>query len=96
MLDPHLADIARWLATEPCLTALAILGRLADHSLEKFGSPQPPTVQRSLRSLRRNTTDVIISRIAGTAPATIGDPGIASNDAASHRPTVGASSVARK
>src|SRR6266446_5562525 len=32
MLDPHLADIERWLAAEPRLTALAILGRLAEHS----------------------------------------------------------------
>ena len=30
MLDPHLADIERWLAAEPRLTALAILGRLAE------------------------------------------------------------------
>jgi hypothetical protein len=29
MLDPHLADIEGWLAAEPRLTALAILGRLA-------------------------------------------------------------------
>ncbi|WP_198024878.1 hypothetical protein [Bradyrhizobium sp. Cp5.3] len=34
MLDPHLADIERWLAAEPRLTALAILGRLAELSPE--------------------------------------------------------------
>ena len=76
MLDPHLADIERWLAAEPRLTALAILGRLAEHFPEKFGPPQHTIVQRLLRSLRRNAAEVIIPRVArATAPATIGDPG---------------------
>src|SRR5450432_2032805 len=76
MLDPHLADIERWLAAEPGLTALAILGRLAEHSPEKFGPPQHTIVQRLLRLLRRNAAEVIIPRMAGgTAPAVIGDPG---------------------
>ncbi|MGY3413290.1 hypothetical protein ACVWZV_009456 [Bradyrhizobium sp. GM5.1] len=73
MLDPHLADIERWLAAEPRLTALAILGRLAEHSPEKFGPPQHTIVQRLLRSLRRNGAKVIIPR---TVPATTGDPGL--------------------
>ena len=72
MLDPHLADIQRWLAAEPRLTALAILGRLAEHSPETFGPPQHTIVQRLLRSLRRNAAKVFIPR---TAPATTGDPG---------------------
>jgi len=76
ILDPHRADIERWLAAEPRLTALAILGRLAEHSPEKFGPPQHTIVQRLLRSLRRNAAEVIIPRMAGgTAPAAIGDPG---------------------
>lgn len=75
MLDPHLADIERWLAAEPRLTALAILGRLAEHSPEQFGAPQHTIVQRLLRSLRRNAAEAIIPRMAGAAPATIGDPG---------------------
>ena len=76
MLDPHLADIGRWLAAGPRLTALAILGRLAEHSPKKFGPPQHTIVQRLLRSLRRNAAEVIIPRMAGdTTPATIGDPG---------------------
>jgi hypothetical protein len=52
MLDPHLADIERWLAAEPRLTALAILGRLAERCPEQFGPPQHTIVQRLLRSLR--------------------------------------------
>src|SRR5271169_5609444 len=76
ILDPHRADIERWLAAEPRLTALAILGRLAEHSPEQFGPPQHTIVQRLLRSLRRNAAEVIIPRMAGgTAPAAIGDPG---------------------
>ena len=75
ILDPHRADIERWLAAEPRLTALAILGRLAEHSPETFGPPQHTIVQRLLRSLRRNAAEAIISRMAGTAPATIGAPG---------------------
>jgi hypothetical protein len=76
MLDPHLAEIERWLTAEPRLTALAILGRLAEHSPEKFGPPQHTIVQRLLRSLRRNAAEVIIARMAGgTASTTIGDPG---------------------
>ena len=74
ILDPHRSDIERWLAAEPRLTALAILGRLAEHSPEKFGPPQHTIVQRLLRSLRRNAAEVIIPRTAG-GTAAIGDPG---------------------
>jgi len=74
ILDPHRPDIERWLAAEPRLTALAILGRLAEHSPEKFGPPQHTIVQRLLRSLRRKATETIIARVSeGVAPA--GDPG---------------------
>jgi len=74
MLDPHLADIERWLAAEPRLTALAILGRLAERCSAQFGPPQHTIVQRLLRSLRRKATETIIPRMSeGAAPA--GDPG---------------------
>ena len=74
MLDPHLADIERWLASEPRLTALAILGRLAEHCSERFGPSQHTIVQRLLRSLRRKAAETIIPRTAeGAAPD--GDPG---------------------
>jgi hypothetical protein len=73
MLDPHLADIEHWLAAEPRLTALAILGRLAERSSEQFGPPQHTIVQRLLRSLRRKATEtIILHTAAGAAPA--GDP----------------------
>jgi hypothetical protein len=37
MLDPHLADIESWLAAEPQLTAIAILGRLSNRAPTEFG-----------------------------------------------------------
>jgi hypothetical protein len=74
MLDPHLADIEGWLAAEPRLTALAILGRLAERCPEQFGPPQHTVVQRLLRSLRRNAAEMIIQHPAdGVAP--VGGPG---------------------
>jgi hypothetical protein len=66
MLDPHLADVERWPAAEPRLTALAILGRLAEHCPEKFGLHT--IVQRLLRSLRRKAAETIILHTAA-APA---------------------------
>jgi hypothetical protein len=59
ILDPHRADIERWLAAEPRLTALAILGRLAEHSPEKFGPPQHTIVQRlfAITQTQRNRGD---------------------------------------
>ena len=75
MLDPHLADIERWLAAEPRLTALAILGRLAERCSEQFGPPQHTIVQRLLRSLRRKATETIIPRMSEGAAAPAGDPG---------------------
>lgn len=74
MLDPYLADIERWLAAEPRLTALAILGRLAEQRPEQFGPPQHTIVQRLLRSLRRKAAETIIPRTAEGA-ALAGDPG---------------------
>ena len=74
MLDPHLADIEGWLAAEPRLTALAILGRLAERCPEQFGPPQHTVVQRMLRSLRRKAAEMIIQHPAdGVAP--VGCPG---------------------
>src|SRR5258707_8406089 len=52
-LDPHLATIESWLATEPQITALAIVRRLAEIDPSTFGDKQHSIVQRLLRSLRR-------------------------------------------
>src|SRR5258708_15064140 len=69
MLDPHLADIERWLAAEPRLTALAILGRLAERCSAQFGPPQHTIVQQLLRSLRRKATETIVPHMSdGASP----------------------------
>jgi hypothetical protein len=44
-LDPHCHDQG-WLAEEPQLTALAIVGRLSDKCSEEFGPRQHSIVQR--------------------------------------------------
>ena len=52
-LDPHLALIETWLATEPQLTAIAIVGRLAERHPGQFGNKQHSIVQRLLQALRQ-------------------------------------------
>jgi hypothetical protein len=54
-LDPHLALIEGWLAAEPWLTAIAIVGRLAELHPDQFGNRQHSIVQRLLRALRKST-----------------------------------------
>ena len=55
MLDPHVEEIGRWLAAEPRLTALVILGRLAE---------------RLLKALRRKAAGQLIAGAAAIATAT--------------------------
>src|ERR1700680_4088782 len=50
-LDPHIATIEGWLAAQPQLTALAIVGRLSERYPEQFGTRQHSIVQRLLRAL---------------------------------------------
>jgi hypothetical protein len=61
MLDPHLADIERWLAAEPQLTAIAILGRLSNRAPAEFGPPQHSIVQRLLKTLRTKAAHQLIA-----------------------------------
>jgi hypothetical protein len=70
MLDPHVEKIDRWLAAEPCLTALAILGRLAARCPGQFGPPQHTIVQRLLKDLRRKAAGRLIAGAGATAAAT--------------------------
>ena len=72
MLDPHVGMIEGWLAHEPQLTAIAILGRLAERFPDKFGKPQDSTVQRLLKGLRIKAAGHLIASelpIAGHLPA---------------------------
>src|ERR1700722_2185343 len=52
-LDPHLATIEDWLAAEPQLTALTIVGRLSEKLPDQFGTKQHSIVQRLLKALRK-------------------------------------------
>ena len=60
-LDPHLAIIEGWLATEPQLTALAIVGRLAQRDADQFGPKQHSIVQRLLKALRSKAAERLIA-----------------------------------
>ena len=76
-LDPHVAVIEGWLAEEPQLTALAIVGRLSDKCPEKFGPRQHSIVQRLLRVLRRKTAKQLIAeKLLGDAATVTPLPGV--------------------
>jgi hypothetical protein len=59
-LDWHLATIETWLAAEPQLTALAIVGRLAERDPETFGPKQHSIVQRLLQALRTRAAEKLL------------------------------------
>jgi hypothetical protein len=68
MLDPHVAAIEDWLAADPQLTALAILGRLSERHPDQFGAPQQSIVQRLLKALRIKTAQQIIASMPSPRP----------------------------
>jgi hypothetical protein len=61
-LDPHVATIEDWLAVEPQLTALTIVGRLSEKHPEQFGTKQHSTVQRLLKALRKKAAEKLIAQ----------------------------------
>ena len=76
MLDPHVATIEGWLAAEPQLTALAIVGRLGERHPEQFCKKQHSIVQRLLKALRRNAAERLMAEMAPrVAPAAALLPG---------------------
>jgi hypothetical protein len=60
-LDPYIAAIEGWLAAQPQLTALAIVGRLSEKYPEEFGTKQHSIVQRLLRALRRKAAQQFVA-----------------------------------
>jgi hypothetical protein len=60
-LDPHIAAIEGWLAEQPQLTALAIVGRLSEKYPEEFATKQHSIVQRLLRALRRKAAEQLVA-----------------------------------
>jgi hypothetical protein len=61
-LDPHIAAIEGWLAEQPQLTALTIVGRLSEKYPEEFGTKQHSIVQRLLRALRRKAAEQLVAK----------------------------------
>jgi len=61
-LDPHIATIEGWLAAQPQLTALAIVGRPSERYPEQFGTRQHSIVQRLLRALRRKAAEQLVAQ----------------------------------
>jgi hypothetical protein len=55
MLDPHVATIEGWLAAEPQLTALAIVGRLGEAYPDQFCTKQHSIMQQLLRAIARQS-----------------------------------------
>jgi len=70
-LDPHLTTIESWLATEPHITALAVVRRLAAIDPVRFGDKQHSIVQRLIRSLRRKAMETVIVTMASQAPIAV-------------------------
>jgi hypothetical protein len=68
MLDPHVATIEGWLAAEPQLTALTIIGRLSEAYPEQFCKKQHSIVQRLLRALRKKAADRLMAELAQSVP----------------------------
>jgi integrase-like protein len=68
-LDPHVDLINGWLMAEPQLTAVAILGRLAERDPDTFGPKQHSIVQRLLKALRKKAAERLLTsavRVAGS------------------------------
>jgi hypothetical protein len=76
-LDPHIATIQAWLAAQPQLTALAIVGRLNEKHPEEFGTRQHSIVQRLLRAFRRKAAEQLVAqRPLGDATTASQLPGV--------------------
>jgi hypothetical protein len=74
-LDPHVGTIEAWLAAEPQLTAIAIVGRLSEKHPDQFGAKQHSIVQRLLKVLRKKAVDELIAQEPFGATAVAPAPG---------------------
>ena len=79
-LDPHRALIEGWLAAEPWLTAIAIVGRLAELHPDQFGNKQHSIVQRLLEPCARAPRRDFSLRERRAAPRGCGRLGYAGPD----------------
>ena len=74
MLDPHVTMIEGWLAAEPQLTALVIVGRLSETYPEQFCQKQHSIVQRLLKALRRKTAERLMAEMTLSMPTATAPP----------------------
>src|SRR5258708_1984236 len=74
-LDPHVGTIEAWLAAEPQLTAIAIVGRLSEKHTDQFGTRQHSIVQRLLKVLRKKAAKKLIAQEPLDATAVAPGPG---------------------
>jgi hypothetical protein len=86
-LDPHVALIESWLASEPQLTTIAIVGRLANLHPDQFDKKQHSIVQRLLRALRRSAALRFIAETAGDGYETVAHPPGAADGSGYEGPT---------
>jgi hypothetical protein len=73
-LDPHVSLIEGWLAAEPQLTAIAIVGRLADLHPDQFEKKQHSIVQRLLRALRKSAAQGLIAETSADRYENVAQP----------------------
>ena len=66
LLDPHVERLEAWLAAEPHLTAVAIVGRLREAGTDGIGSHQLRTLQRFVQSWRAKTAKLLIDGAEAT------------------------------
>ena len=74
-LDPHVAAIEDWLAAEPQLTAIAIVGRLSEKHPDQFGTKQHSIVQRLLKALRKKAAEKLLAQESLGTTAVVPAPG---------------------
>jgi hypothetical protein len=66
--------IEGWLVAEPQLTAIAIVGRLAELHPDQFGKKQHSIVQRLLRALRKSAAHRLIAAATAEGHENGGQP----------------------
>ena len=86
-LDPYLDTIEGWMATEPQITALAIVRRLGQIDPATFRDNQHSIVQRLLRSLRSKAAETALAGVTDQVATAVTAPPGSVDGAASRMPS---------
>ena len=73
-LDPYLDTIEGWMATEPQITALAIVRRFGEIDPTTFRDNQHSIVQRLLRSLRSKAAETALAGVTDQVATAVAAP----------------------